>query len=217
MDYNIDRRNDLENKIIDFNSKEFIDIMSIYQCAMNILFSKINEIKTVINEKKGYEVVKCVTHRMKSTHSIIEKLVQKHLAPTYGNLIKNIRDVSGIRIVCNFEEDIFIIKNILSKIDGINIVDEKDYINNPKPSGYRAYHLIVEIPLDDTLNVTVEIQIRTVLMDYWSEIEHQVKYKKNIKLSLSDSYKLTMCANAINFFSGQMEKIYRKNKRLLGH
>ena len=128
-------------------------------------------------------------------------------------MIENINDIAGVRIICNYKDDIYKIRNIIRKQKDIRILIEKDYIKKAKKSGYSAYHIIAEVPVkikEKTIPIKVEIQIRTVLMDFWANTEHKVKYKTKKKLSNIDSMKLSIYAKIINIINDKIMKIYRK-------
>ena len=206
---------DIASIKINPKSHEYHKIMEIYQLAMELLLKKIEKMQMVLNAKLGYEAITKVTNRIKSSKSILNKLNKKRIDPNYGNLIDDIKDISGVRIVTSFEDDIYLIKEIISKMDGVIVLEEKNYLTKGKDSGYRAYHLIVGVLVDDSHYINVEIQIRTVLMDFWASVEHRVKYKKQVALSLSDSHKLTMYAKVMSYLGMQMEKIYRKQEKAI--
>jgi len=131
----------------------------------------------------------------------------------FESLVENINDIAGIRIVCNFTNDIYTIKKAISEIEGLFIIEEKNYINKPKKSGYSAYHLIVEIPInveEHVVYIKVEIQIRTMLMDCWASAEHTIKYKTNKKISRLDSRKLSTYAKIIKNIEKSIMRIYKK-------
>ena len=120
---------------------------------------------------------------------------------TYKDMIKNINDIAGVRVVCPLKKDIYSIKNLIQRLPGIETIKEKDYIKNPKESGYSAYHLILHVPVMLTqkiIYVKVEIQIKTIAMDFWSNIEHKTKYKPEKKPSKQISKELLNCAKMIN-------------------
>jgi putative GTP pyrophosphokinase len=163
----------------------------------------------------GYTIIEKIDSRIKSKKSILNKIKKKGIAPTYKALVDNIDDIAGVRIVCPLKEDIFFVKQIIQNMPNLNIIEEKDYIYNPKKSGYSAYHLIVETPVtinNETVIIKVEIQIRTVAMDFWSEMEHDIRYKTNNEISKIDSKKLTWYAKSLEKLQSKIIKIYRKHE-----
>ena len=217
----IQKNNDIEkveDEEINIESKQYNDLMKIYEIAMNQVASEINLVKDRINKIYGYSIIEKVTARVKSKKSIINKMKKKNLKYTYNSLVDNINDIAGVRITCPVSEDIFFVKQIIEKIPNLKIIKEKDYINNPKESGYSAYHLIVKTPVTingETVIMKVEIQIRTIAMDFWAEMEHDIRYKSQNSISLFDSKKLTWYAKVLEKLQSKIVKIYRKqeNKR----
>ena len=129
-----------------------------------------------------------------------EKLKRKNLEINIENALTKIYDAAGIRIICSFPDDVYDIAQLIKKYDDIEVIKEKDYIKNPKENGYRSYHLVVRIPINiagEIHKVHLEIQIRTIAMDFWSSLEHQMKYKKNIKDQQMIVEELKKCAEQI--------------------
>lgn len=204
-----------EDEKIDIESKQYNDLLKIYEIAMIQVTDTMNSIKARINNMYGYTIIEKVDSRLKSKNSILNKLKKKNIAPTYKALVDNIDDIAGVRIVCPLKDDIFLIKQIIENMPNLKIIQEKDYIYNPKKSGYSAYHLIVETPVtinSETVIIKVEIQIRTVAMDFWSEMEHDIRYKTNNQVSKLDSKKLTWYAKALENLQAKIIKLYRKQE-----
>ena len=214
----IKQNNDIktvQDEEINIESKEYNDLIRIYEIAMNQVASEINLVKEKLNKLYGYSIIDKVTARVKSKKSILNKMKKKNIKYTYTSLIDNISDIAGVRITCPVQEDIFFVKQIIEMIPNLKIIKEKDYINNPKKSGYSAYHLIVETPVTingETVVMKVEIQIRTIAMDFWAEMEHDIRYKSKNNMSLFDSKKLTWYAKVLEKLQGKIVKIYRKQE-----
>ena len=154
-----------------------------------------------------------------SPESITKKMKDKSLQYTYKEMIKNINDIAGIRAICPIQKDIYSIRNLITKIPGIKVLKEKDYVKNPKKSGYSSYHMIVEIPVTLSQNlmyVKVEIQIRTLAMDFWASLEHQLHYKsignQDVAASLTDELK--QCAETIAETDLKMQDMFKEISRL---
>ena len=171
-----------------------------YSAALKQLETKIEIINNEFKTLHKYNPIEHVTSRIKSKESINKKLKKKGLEPTYENLIKTINDVAGIRIICSFIPDIFKIVEMIENMPDMTIVKKKDYVTNPKENGYSSYHLIVSVPVSlsvGTINVKVEIQIRTMAMDFWASLEHKINYKydkqipKGIRKELKECAKMT--------------------------
>ncbi len=205
----------LINSLIPLNTKnkEFSTLMELYDKARSDILEKLNIIKEYFKEIYEYDVINHITSRIKTPESILKKMQKKHYELTYKDLIENINDIAGIRVICTFKDDILKIRKIIGKMPNVRIIKEKDYIKNPKKSGYMGYHIILEnyIKYDDTyVPIKVEIQIRTMAMDFWATTEHKIKYKKNHKLSTKNSKKMEIYAKIINILDDKIMKIYQK-------
>lgn len=157
----------------------------------------IRKYRKINNDRDPIEYIKS---RIKSEESMKEKLKRKGLEVNLGNALTKIYDAAGIRIICSFADDVYDIVEMIKKYDDIEIVKEKDYIKNPKENGYRSYHLVIKVPLNiagEIHKVYLEIQIRTIAMDFWSSLEHQMKYKKNIQDQQMIVNELKKCAEQI--------------------
>lgn len=171
-----------------------------YNAALKQLEAKIEVINNEFKTLHKYNPIEHVTSRIKSKESINKKLKKKGLEPTYENLIKTINDVAGIRIICSFIPDIYKIVEMIENMQDITVIKRKDYVTTPKESGYSSYHLVVSVPVSlsmGTINVKVEIQIRTMAMDFWASLEHKIRYKydkqipKGIRKELKECAKMT--------------------------
>lgn len=198
---------------LDLSEKNFTLLMTIYKKALDQMLDALNQIKIRLNKIYGYDVINNITSRLKTPESIINKLEKKHYKVNCKNIIEYIDDVAGLRIACPLKNDIYTIIEIINQMPNIKIIEHKDYLNNPKKSGYSGYHLIVEIPVEieeQIVLVKAEIQIRTMAMDFWATNEHKIRYKSNKKISLLDSRKLTTYAKMINVLDDKMAKICKK-------
>ena len=162
-----------------------------YQDSIVLLEGAISNITTKLDMIRKYKVVKgdrdpieYVVTRIKSEESMKEKLKRKKLDVTLNNALTKIYDAAGVRIICSYIDDVYLVAEMLKKYKDLKVVKEKDYIKHPKSNGYRSYHIVFELPLDlagEIKPIFVEIQIRTIAMDFWSNLEHEMRYKKNIK------------------------------------
>lgn len=199
---------------INVQNKDFEKLMGIYDKARGQLVFQFEMLKQALEEYCKYDVIDHITSRIKSPESIIGKMQKKNLDINYKNLIEKINDISGIRIICTFKDDIKRVKELIKRIPNIEILNEKDFINKPKKSGYSAYHIIVEIPMKyegQDIYVKSEIQICTMAMNFWATAEHKIKYKTKGKLSKIDSKKMEVYAKIIDKIEEKIKKIYRKN------
>ena len=209
-----------ENKIaknslieIDTRSKNFNLLMQVYQKALDNVFDDLTLLREKINEVYGYEVINNITKRIKTPNSIINKMNKKHYELNFKSLIDNINDIAGVRMVCPVKDDIYTIVDCISQMPNIKILKTKDYLKCPKKSGYSAYHIIVETEVEiegKFVPIKVEIQIRTMAMDFWAINEHKIKYKTDKKLSMFDSKKLTVYAKLLCFLESKIMKLYQK-------
>ena len=201
---------------IDVQEKKFQTLMLIYEKAMIQAKEELEGFKTSLKEIYNYDVISNIESRIKTPDSIVKKMKKKNYDLNYEELIRNINDVAGIRIVCPFKTDIFKIKEVIEKNSNLEILEIKDYVNTPKKSGYSGLHIIAQTPVnigDTVAQVKVEIQIRTMAMDFWSTTEHKIKYKAKNKLSIIDSIKMVQYAKIVNKLD---EKITKINSKYIG-
>ena len=165
------------------NRKPFDLLMSYYQCAIMEIETKFK----VLNEEYSLEYdknpIEGIKSRIKSYDSLLKKIRRKDIPMTLESIEKNITDIAGVRVICSFPADIYEVADSFLRQDDITLLERKDYIQNPKPSGYRSLHLIVQVPIflqNEKKPVTVEVQFRTIAMDFWASLEHKMRYKKNI-------------------------------------
>jgi len=194
-------------------AKEFQMAMMMYTCAIREVKTKLevpNDELSVRNQRNPIEVIKS---RVKKPLSIVEKLQRRNLPVSLESMMQNLDDIAGIRVVCSFVDDIYAVANMLVSQDDITVITIKDYIKHPKPNGYRSYHLIIEIPVffsEEKKNLRVEVQIRTIAMDFWASLDHQLKYKKDIgDVSDQISEELRQCAETIAATDQRMLNIRR--------
>lgn len=195
-------------------TRPFAELMMRYNCAMLEVKTKLDVLNTQLsleNDRNPFESISC---RIKTVPSIVEKLNRKGYELTAESIEKNLNDVAGIRVICSFPDDIYILADRLCSQDDIRLIERKDYIKNPKPNGYRSLHLIVEIPIflmDEKKFMRVEVQFRTIAMDFWASLEHKLKYKKNIETGLEEiSAELKACADEISRLDSKMQQIHKK-------
>lgn len=195
------------NQPVEKEGNTFEKLMFIYLSAIKELQTKIEIIKDELKIFYDYDLIDHIKTRIKEPDSIINKMKHKGCEITYKEMIENINDIAGIRIICGLKKDIFSIKDLIKQIPGIHILKEKDYVTHPKESGYSSYHLIVEVPVclsKDIIYVKVEIQIRTMAMDFWASMEHKMKYKPNNEVSKKVSKELINCAKVVNKLDDKM-------------
>lgn len=154
--------------------------MYIYGLALKEVEKKIDIIRYDYEYFNKYDSIDHVMTRIKSPESILNKLKKDEMEPTYKNLVSDINDIAGIRIICPLKSDIFTIRKYIREFNDINVIKEKDFVTHPKESGYTSYHMVVKVPVaidNDISMVKVEIQIRSLAMDFWASLEHKIYYK----------------------------------------
>ena len=201
--------NFLENKEekLDVKEEPFDKLMFFYQSALKQLELQMNIIKDEFKVMYNYDLIDHIDTRIKEPKSIVKKMEKKKYEKTYLNLIEKVNDIAGMRIICTLKDDIFFIKDLIKQMEDVHILKEKDYVTNPKPSGYSSYHMIVEVPVklsQKIIYVKCEIQIRTLAMDFWASFEHKVKYKTEQEVNKKTSKELVNCAKMISKFDDKM-------------
>ncbi len=202
------------NEKLEKNTRTYEKIMFIYSTAMKELELKIETIQKEFKIFYDYDLIDHIQTRIKTEESTIKKMQDKNLELTYKDMIENINDIAGIRIICPLKKDIFAIRDLLKNIPGIIIEKEKDYVTTPKKSGYSSYHMILNVPIilsQKMLYVKVEIQIRTMAMDFWASLEHKFKYKPKKELAKSKSKELLAYAKIINKLDNKMMMLNKEN------
>lgn len=170
-------------EMLEKNKKPMDLLMSYYKCALMEIETKFKVLNQEYSLQYDKNPIESIKSRVKSYDSLLRKIRKKDIPLTLDSIEKNITDIAGVRVICSFPDDIYEIAESFLKQDDITLIEKKDYIQNPKPSGYRSLHLIVQVPifLQNTKKlVTVEVQLRTIAMDFWASLEHKMRYKKNI-------------------------------------
>ena len=178
----------------------FRELMMMYNSAIREVTTKLEILNDELSLNNKGNPIQFIKSRVKKPSSIAKKLQRLDKEVTVDSIMTSLNDVAGIRVISSFIDDVYKIADMLVKQDDILLIEAKDYIENPKPNGYRSYHLIIEVPVffsEKKQNVRVEIQIRTVAMDFWASLEHQVKYKKDLEGSKAIEEELKECAETI--------------------
>lgn len=205
-----------DSQIFINNAAKFGDLMMMYRCAIREVQTKLEVLDDEFSVENKRNPISFIKTRIKNPQSIYNKLQKLGYEFTAENIQEQLNDVAGVRVVCAFIDDIYTIANLIAEQDDIKVIKIKDYIKNPKPNGYRSYHMIVEIPVFFSKGKTpmrVELQIRTNGMDFWATLEHQLRYKKGIE-DLPGyeeiSKELLLSAQAVIETDNEMQRI--KNK-----
>lgn len=186
------------------------ELMAYYRCAIMETETKFRVLNEELSLQYDRNPIETIKSRLKSADGIAKKLERKGLPVTTENIEKYVTDVAGIRVVCSFPSDIYTMAEAFLRQDDITLIRRKDYIKNPKPNGYRSLHLIVEIPIflhDQKKQMKVEVQFRTISMDWWASLEHKILYKKDVVISDDITSQLYECAEAAAALDAKMEKI----------
>lgn len=190
---------------------DFLHLQHLYDSAIEVVKTYLNILDNEFSVKFQRNPIHSIDSRLKSPQSIIGKLQKKGLPVTVESARKNLLDMAGIRVTCYYISDIYAIADLLSRRDDFTIIKKKDYINNPKPSGYRSYHMIINVPVHLSTRkqyAPVEIQIRTIAMDFWASLEHQLRYKTSADITPDIARELRECADKIADTDMQMQKIF---------
>ena len=176
----------------------FSKLMAYYRCAMMEIETKLNVLNVEYSLRYDRNPISSIRTRLKTPVSIREKLTRRGIPVTVENIEQTLNDVAGVRVVCSFPEDVHTLAKALLKQDDVELIEKKDYILNPKPNGYRSLHLIVAVPIylaHEKRKMRVEIQLRTIAMDFWASLEHQLRYKKDVKFTEEMGKELKFCAD----------------------
>lgn len=191
-------------------AQKFEELLTMYGCAIQEVNTKLEVLSREMSVRRNRNPIETIKYRIKKPKSIAEKLIRNGHPVSIESVMENLNDVAGIRVICSFIDDIYTVAEMLTRQDDVHLVAVKDYIKNPKPNGYRSYHMIVEIPVffsDRKQFMKVEVQIRTMAMDFWASLEHHVKYKKDIKDSEKIAERLKKCAEVIAVTDVEMQNI----------
>lgn len=190
------------------NSHDLRMAMLPFSSALKVVNMYIDTITDELFANKAHNPIEHVKSRLKRPSSIARKLEKRGFEPTLENALKYVDDIAGIRIVCQFQDDIYRIAEVIEHFENIRVIQIKDYIQNPKDNGYRSYHMHVEIPvrmLDGEKWVKVEFQLRTVAMDFWASLEHKIRYKNESDIPESISKELKLCATLVEKMDAEMQ------------
>ena len=189
-------------------------LMAYYTCAMMDVETKLNVLNEEFSLQYDRNPISSIKTRLKSFDSIIEKLQRKELPMDDFDVIEqSLNDIAGVRVICSFPEDVYMLAEALLKQDDIRLLERKDYIASPKANGYRSLHLIVEVPIflaQEKRLMKVEVQLRTIAMDFWASLEHQLKYKKELENTEELTRELLECAEVSAALDAKMEEIRKR-------
>ena len=187
-------------------------LMSYYRCAIMEIETKFRVLDEQFSRRHERNPIDTIKSRLKSPESILEKLNRRGYPKTLSSVESNLTDIAGVRVICSFKDDIYMLADCLLKQDDVKLIAAKDYIKNPKPNGYRSLHLIVETPIylqDGKRQMKAEVQLRTIAMEFWANLEHKLRYKKNLppELAAATAKRLYDCAERSALLDDEMQRV----------
>ena len=199
-------------------AEQFQQLMMMYSCAIREVRTKLEVLNDEFQVQRSHNPISYIKYRVKKPGSILEKLKRRGYPVTLQSVEENLHDVAGIRVICSYVQDIYMVADMLTSQNDITLLEVKDYIANPKPNGYRSLHLVVQIPVffsDGCKLLKVEVQIRTIAMDFWASLEHKLYYKKGKVVPRQVLIGLNQCADLAALLDEKMQHIRNKMKPYL--
>ena len=193
------------------------ELMAYYRCAMMEVSTKFQVLNEELSLQYDRNPIESIRTRLKSMEIIMDKLSRRNLPLTVQGIEENLNDDAGVRVICAFPSDIYMLSEAFLKQDDITLIRKKDYIAEPKDNGYRSLHLIIETPIflhDQKKMMKVEVQFRTISMDWWASLEHRIRYKKDIQMEEHIHNELHECAQISAALDQRMERIHRTSESL---
>lgn len=188
-------------------------VMMLYEAGIREIKTKLDILSDESRISGKPSPIDSIKSRIKTPRSIISKLKRRGFPISLQSMMENLNDIGGIRVICPFIEDIYTVADMLMRQDDLTLIEKKDYIQNPKPNGYRSLHLILEVPIflsDRTQPVRIELQLRTIAMDFWASLEHQLRYKSDVEVPPQISDDLKACADVIAATDEEMQRIAKE-------
>ena len=182
-------------------------VMFLYQSALKEVGTKLEILNDEFQHVHQYNPIEHIKTRIKTPDSIVKKLKRYGHETSIENMVRYVNDIAGVRLICSFTSDIYRLAEMIGNQSDLKVLSIKDYIKNPKESGYKSYHMLVSVPIflsDSVVDTKVEIQIRTIAMDFWASIEHKMKYKPDKEVTKSTSKELVQCAKIVNKLDNKM-------------
>ena len=192
-------------------------VIFLYNSALKEVGTKLEILNDEFCHIHNYNPIEYIKSRIKTPESIVKKLKRNGYESTIDNMVKHVNDIAGIRIICSYTQDIYQIADMIARQSDVTIVQVKDYIRNPKASGYKSYHMIVSIPIylsEKRVDAKVEIQIRTVAMDFWASLEHKINYKFDANVPEHIKAELYACAGMVSELDAKMLSLNEEVQQL---
>lgn len=193
--------------------QDFQEFMMMYNCAIKEVRTKFEVLNDDLATAHNRNPIEMIKSRIKKPESIFKKLIRKNYEVTMASILQNINDVAGIRVICSFVDDIYEVAKMFISQDDVTLISVKDYIKTPKENGYRSFHIIVSVPVffaNRKEDIKVEVQFRTIAMDFWASLEHTMKYKQDIDDADKIMVELKECADVIALTDIRMQEINKK-------
>ncbi len=202
----------VENSIFE-SMNSLMRMQQVYEAGIKEIRTKLEILDAEFKVKYDHNPIHHIESRLKKPNSIVKKAIDKNISLTEKDIMKNIHDIAGIRVICNYVDDVYVVAQLLINQDDIKVIAIKDYIQKPKESGYRSLHLVLEIPIflaEGVQPIHVEVQMRTIAMDFWASLEHRLKYKteNNVPQDIRDELK--ECAKDIAQLDEKMQNIHNR-------
>ena len=191
-------------------AQEYKKMMFFYEAGIEMMLARLQILNKQYRMNSDRNPIESIQHRIKSMQSIQDKMNRKGISITLENIMTNLYDIAGVRVICSFKDDVYKIASFLMRQDDIMLIKMKDYIENPKPNGYRSLHLILTIDVcfeERKAQVPIELQLRTIAMDFWASLEHQLRYKKNFALVENADRDLKTCADTMADADERMQRL----------
>ena len=189
-----------------------VRVKHLYRSAQKIAVTQMEILDEEFASLYDHSPIHHIEHRIKTLESAAKKLKRRGYDLTIDNIYAHIQDMAGVRVICNYLDDIYYLRGLLTRTEAFRVIREADYIKEPKETGYRSLHLIVEVPIvisEGTLKLPVEIQLRTIAMDMWASLEHELRYKSDRQFTDEDATRLRLCSDAISEIDQEMQDIYQ--------
>lgn len=209
----IDKLSQHDEELLIQSAMQLQQIMMLYEAGIREIKTKLDILSDESHLSGKPSPIDSIKSRIKTPRSIINKLKRRGYPISLQSMMENLNDIGGIRVICPFIEDIYTVADMLIRQDDLTLIERKDYIENPKPNGYRSLHLILQVPIflsDRTQPVRIELQLRTIAMDFWASLEHQLRYKADIEVPAHISDDLKACADVIAATDEEMQRIAKE-------
>ena len=211
--FEMDRLSEHDEEQLIESAMQLQQVMLLYEAGIREIKTKLDILSDESRISGKPSPIDSIKSRIKTPRSIIGKLKRRGYPISLQSMMENLNDIGGIRVICPFIEDIYTVADMLMRQDDLTLIEKKDYIQNPKPNGYRSLHLILEVPIflsERTQPVRIELQLRTIAMDFWASLEHQLRYKSDVKVPPQISDDLKACADVIAATDEEMQRIAKE-------